>query len=223
MNTIKKLIDSFNGLVPAIRNVVIIAAIILVVILFKDFTNKKNIIDGFINESKQHEQDAKIVLVVNDSLKQQVVKHQKIAEDAQQKITILESRVKTTQATVATSKHKIDSLKNALKDTTHTMRDSLDILVVIVPKQDSIIMKQDIVIALRETQIHLQEKIVLQKDSSIKKLMIANDTLSKIVAATPTLKKNPNKLFGFIPLPSRKTTLVVGFIAGVITTAGIAR
>lgn len=220
---IKKLIDSFNGLVPAIRNVVIIAVIILVVILFKDFTNKKNIIDGFINESKQHEQNAKIALIVNDSLKQEVIKHQKIAEDVQQKIAILESRVKTTQATVATGKHKIDSLKNALKDTTHSIRDSIDILTAIVPKQDTIIMKQDIVIALRETQIQLQEKIVLQKDSSIKKLLIANDTLSKIIASTPTLKKNTNKLFGFIPLPSRRTAAVVGFIGGVITTAGIAR
>lgn len=223
MNTIKKLIDSFNELVPAIKNVVIIAAVLLVAITINNFKMNKNILDGFIEESKQHEQEAKTALAVSDSLKLEVIKSQKLADSSLQKIVVLEDRVKKTQVSASASKRQADSLKNELKDTTNTMRDSLDILVVIVPKQDSIIMKQDIVIALRETQIHLQEKIVLQKDSSIKKLMIANDTLSKIVAATPTLKKNPNKLFGFITLPSRRTTLVVGFIAGVITTAGIAK
>ena len=222
MNMIKKLLDIFNGLLPAVKNVVIIAAVVLVAILINNFKNK-NVLDQFISESKQHEQEAKTALAVSDSLKLEVIKSQKLADSSQKKIVVLEERVKKTQVSASASKRQADSLKNELKDTTNTMRDSLDILVAIVPKQDTIIMQKDVVIALRETQLRLQEKITLQKDSSIKKLTIANDTLSKLITATPTLAKNPNKLFGFIPLPSRRTALVVGFIGGVITTAGIAR
>lgn len=222
MNIMKKIIHLFNTTVPAVRNIVIVATIVLIAIFINNVKNK-NILDEFIKENMKHEQDAKLALAINDSLNIDIAKNQKSAEDAHKKIILLENRIKSTQENILRDNRKVDSLKIVLKDTSHTMRDSIDILIDIVPKQDTIIMQKDIVIALRETQIQLQEKIVLQQDSSIKKLLIANDTLSKIVASTPTLKKNPNKLFGFIPLPSRRTALVVGFIGGVITTAGIAR
>lgn len=220
---LKSFLDTFNSLLPAVRIFLAVGGAIIVFMLVNDIFKGKDKIDDLVKQSKEYEKQVTRINILNDSLQKEVAKRLAQAAAAETKVAILEGKVASTNASVQKKKGEVDSLKAHLADSTKTLRDSVDILVTIVPKQDSIIVQKDSIITDRTKQVALLRFAGLQKDSSIVSLKFANDTLVKTLKLCPTIKTNPNKLLGFIPMPSRKTATVIGFVLGVYTTARITR
>lgn len=101
---------------------------------------------------------------------------------------------------------KLDSLKLAMPECEVTIQiaeqyrakvDSLTLALVKSEQRDSI----------RVSQIFLLQQ-------GIEKLQVQNDSLKSLIVTVPVAE--PEKLFGLIPYPSRKTTFILGGISGVV-------
>lgn len=200
-------------------------AIILLVILTFNRCQHEDTPGKFIQASKQYDKEVKMVLRENDSLQKKVIDFKKNADNGLTKINILETKINAAQTKVNSYKSQLAILQELVKDTAyvHTLRDSVVILRKVIPVQDSIISNQDSVITIHKNKFSGMVAVVAQKDSIIDNLTVSNGILLTTIKNTPKLKNDPNKLFKIIPMPSRKTALITGFIGGVIVTAGVIR
>jgi hypothetical protein len=98
---------------------------------------------------------------------------------------------------------------------TETITDTLELARAILPLKDSIITKQETTITTQDKQISELESALKSKDTAIALLTLSRDSLQTVVNNIPPAPKNPNRMFG-IKLPSRKTTFVMGTVAGVL-------
>ena len=105
---------------------------------------------------------------------------------------------------------------------TETITDTLELARAILPLKDSIITKQETTISTQDKQISELESALKSKDTAIALLTLSRDSLQTVVNNIPPAPKNPNRMFG-IKLPSRKTTFVVGTVAGVLLGGVILR
>jgi len=64
--------------------------------------------------------------------------------------------------------------------------------------------------------IERQRSAIASLSRTVDMLQVEADTLELLLRAVPTHK--PDRLFGFIPLPSRTTSLVMGAAAGIVGT-----
>jgi hypothetical protein len=115
-----------------------------------------------------------------------------------------------------------DSLRNRVDSLFHTMSDSVLMAYRIIPEQRVVILRQD-------TTIRVQRVIIAKQDTTIgeQKLTIlgykdAKDSLVAVIKGMPG-PPPPVKILGFIPAPSRRTSLLMGLAAGAIMTAQVSR
>lgn len=92
---------------------------------------------------------------------------------------------------------------------------------VAITKRDTIISKQKVSLAKADSQIvSLNDSFKQQKERvgllehSLRVSNDRGDSLQVVVNNLPKAPKNPNKLLGFIPIPSRTTVAIVSLAAG---------
>jgi hypothetical protein len=134
-------------------------------------------------------------------------KNQKINElESQSRVHIILAQKATASAVL---------LEKKLKDTTTTLRDSVDVFVALLPQKDEIIFQQHATIAAKTQQLAELEDIAKINALVAQQSKETIDSLTAAINAAPKPEKPNNKFLGFIPKPSR----VVSFMTGVAMTA----
>jgi hypothetical protein len=200
------------------------AIFIISFMLGKSDGNSK--LEKFNIEYSEFKNNAQKTATFADSLKNEV---QKLQDENAQKDGI----VKKLTVSIAYRNTQKDTLRtNLIELENHvTLLNNLivDTSLVVVYK-DSIIgnLKKQVVVA--DSTIVDQSLIIAQKDAQSVLLQHAvalsstrADSLQHILRTLPKPAPNSNKLFGFIPKPSRTVVGVTGFVLGVVAGAELRR
>jgi len=206
-----------NILVHLRKNLISIPLVLggIVVSSYLTGVSKQDEIDIYISEYKQFQKEAESASALADSLMLEVEESEQKAEEAQQRANELAEDVVELKAETDNLKNRRDELRAQLE-----AGDSLsaEAALQMIPIQDSIIEQQDSIIETQGLQITELNSVILRKDFSIGVLTTAVDSLQVIVNNIPPPPPNPNKVFGFIPKPSRTQTFIVGIIVGGVAT-----
>ena len=206
-----------NILVHLRKNLISIPLVLggIVVSSYLTGASKQDEIDIYISEYKQFQKEAESASALADSLMLEVEESEQKAEEAQQRANELAEDVVELKAETDNLKNRRDELRAQLE-----AGDSLsaEAALQMIPIQDSIIEQQDSIIETQGLQITELNSVILRKDFSIGVLTTAVDSLQVIVNNIPPPPPNPNKVFGFIPKPSRTQTFIVGIIVGGVAT-----
>lgn len=211
----KQVIQVVKGQEPALR-LLLVLTIFLAGWLFISDMGHKSQVSEYMEKAEKHQKAAERAILKADSLEQINQYLNRISAEASQRAAALEAQAKRQQAINAERKKKIDSLTAAL-DSTSTPSDSITTLVEIVEEQKDVISSQDTTINTQRKQI-AEMKIAQTADSIVKANQAATiDSLKVVIEKTPYLEQDPDKLFGIIPMPSRKTSFITGAVVGAIT------
>jgi hypothetical protein len=216
---IKIIADTIGSLAPVIKLLMIFGSSFAVAMYVNDIT-KKSKFDEFIRQNKIYEKEKQMAMLMADSNSQLAAKLQ--AEVAVLKLRnkdIADSVQRSINATL-TAKKKAESYAVQLKDSTKTLTDSVAVLQELLPVKTVIIEQQSKTIALHEKRIYNDSLLILKTDTIIMGYETTTDSLQKIIAAQPKVPAHPEKLFGFIPMPSRRTAFITGALAGSIAVMG---
>ena len=164
--------------------------------------------DKYISEYKKFQAQADSASKFADSLAQEVVIAENEARAAQSRAVVY-----SRQATEL--KNETLNLMDRAQMLTETITDTLTLARELLPIKDSIITKQETTITTQDKQIQELESALKSKDTAISLLTLSRDSLQTVVNNIPPAPKNPNRMFG-IKLPSRKTTFIIGAVAGVV-------
>jgi len=177
-------------------------------VLYWQDSTSDDAMDKYIAEYKQFQAQADSASKFADSFAQEIVIADNEARAAQ-------SRANVYSKQVVSLKNETSSLKDRTQELTETITDTLELARQILPLKDSIITKQETTISTQGNQIQELETAIQKKDDALKLALLRGDSLQTVVNNIPSAPKNPNRMFG-IKLPSRKTTFIVGVVAGVV-------
>lgn len=177
-------------------------------VLYWQDSTSDDAMDKYISEYKKFQAQADSATKFADSLAQEIVIADNEARAAQSRASVYSK-----QATEL--KNETLNLMDRAQLLTETITDTLELARQILPLKDSIITKQETTITTQDKQIQELETAILKKDDALKLALLRGDSLQTVVNNIPPAPKNPNRMFG-IKLPSRKTTFVVGVVAGVV-------
>ena len=171
-------------------------------------------LDSFIIEYNEFKREAQKTTEFADSLKTAVVK---LTDEAKEK----EDTIKKLTIGISFKQKQTQSLKQkltALEAHTEVAMDTTEILVL----KDSTIDNLKTQVATTEAIVEEKDKIIELKTEQL--ALITNslqlstqrgDSLQRTLLSLPPTPKNPNKIFGFIPLPSRKTVAISALLSGI--------
>lgn len=177
-------------------------------VLYWQDSTSDDAMDKYISEYKKFQAQADSATKFADSLAQEIVIADNEARAAQSRASVY-----SRQATEL--KNETLNLMDRAQLLTETITDTLELARQILPLKDSIITKQETTITTQDKQIQELETAILKKDDALKLALLRGDSLQTVVNNIPPAPKNPNRMFG-IKLPSRKTSFVVGVVAGVV-------
>jgi hypothetical protein len=199
-----------------------VVTVALVFIAFSFGNCKSNDkLDSFIIEYNEYKKNAEKTIEFADSLKTTVDKLTDDVRLKEDKIKKLAIGITDTQKQKQNLKQKLTSLESRIEVTTDTAK--------ILTLKDSVINNLKIQVTTTETIVEEKDKIIELKTEQLVLMTTSlqlstqrGDSLQKTLLSLPPTPKNPNKLFGMIPLPSRKTVaigaLLSGIVIGVVTT-----
>jgi len=177
-------------------------------VLYWQDSTSDDAMDKYISDYKQFQAQADSATKFADSLAQEIIIADNEARAAQSRASVY-----SRQATEL--KNETLNLMDRAQLLTETITDTLQLARQILPLKDSIITKQETTITTQDKQIQELETAILKKDDALKLALLRGDSLQTVVNNIPPAPKNPNRMFG-IKLPSRKTSFVVGVVAGVV-------
>lgn len=177
-------------------------------VLYWQDSTSDDAMDKYIAEYKKFQAQADSASKFADSLAQEIVIAENEARAAQSRAVVY-----SRQATEL--KNETLNLMDRAQMLTETITDTLTLARELLPIKDSIITKQETTITTQDKQIQELESALKSKDTAISLLTLSRDSLQTVVNNIPPAPKNPNRMFG-IKLPSRKTSFVVGVVAGVV-------
>lgn len=212
MKNLKQIIseETVKQIIPTLRTVVIITASVLAFLFVQaQFKQKDEQFAQSVAQIEQYRKEAQKTSKYVDSLNSIVVLKKEEAKQADARADILGTQVSKLKKQTNSLRGEADSLKRAITDSVELARR-------VIPLQDSIISHQDSVIAKQDTQIVNLKIAGAKKDTAIVLLTLGKDSLQTIINNPPKAPKNPNKLFGFVNLPSRKATAIFSAIAGAV-------
>jgi hypothetical protein len=217
--TIRSLGRSFNGL-NQVGQLVVTVALVFIAFSFGNCKSNDKL-DSFIIEYNEYKKNAEKTIEFADSLKTTVDKLTDDVRLKEDKIKKLAIGITDTQKQKQNLKQKLTSLESRIEVTTDTAK--------ILTLKDSVINNLKIQVTTTETIVEEKDKIIELKTEQLVLMTTSlqlstqrGDSLQKTLLSLPPTPKNPNKLFGMIPLPSRKTVaigaLLSGIVIGVVTT-----
>ena len=215
----------FTGLTSVGRLAIVGGAIFIVSFMLgrSDGTSK---LEKFNVEYSEFKNNAQKTATFADSLKNEV---QKLQDKNAEKDNIVK-KLSISIAYRTTQKNTLQSNLTELENHANLLNNlTVDTSLVVIYK-DSIIgnLKKQVVVA--DSTIVDQSSIIAQKDAQSLLLQRAvllsstrADSLQHILRTLPTPAPNPNKMFGFIPKPSRTVVGVTAFVLGVVAGAELKR
>ena len=172
-----------------------------------------------------------------DNIEVVVEQTKKRAKDLEDQVDSLQKNVAQKETTITTLKFQIslrqkerNQIRQELKTLEQQATQERMVAMVPTPLTDSLINGLKTEVAKADTVIQIQEDVITTREQQIKMLNDAlylsnqrGDTLQ--VALDQTLKayQKKDKLFGKIPMPSRKTVAAIAFIGGAYVGVQAAR
>lgn len=212
MKNLKQILseETVKQIVPALRIVGLVVLGAFVLLFTKaQLADRDEKIEQQIAVINQFKKDAEAANKFADSLNKVIVVKQQEAGAAEARAHVLGTQVGKLKKETSTLRSRADSVRDSAQDSVELARR-------LIPLQDSIIATQDSTINKQGGQITQLGISLAKKDTTIHLLTVSRDSLQTILKAPPKPPTNPNKLFGFINLPSRKTTAIVAGAAGAI-------
>jgi hypothetical protein len=219
MKNLKQLLseETVKQIIPTLRTLVVIAASVLAFLFVRaQFQQKDEQFAQQIQQIEQYKKDAQTASRYADSLNRIIVTKKEEARQAESRANVLGTQVSRLKQETNSLRGQADSLKK-------TITDSVELARRVIPLQDSIIAHQDSTIVKQDSQIVSLRYAGFKKDTTITLLTFSRDSLQTIVNNAPKPPKNPNKLFGFINLPSRKAVAIVSAVGGAIAALVIVK
>ena len=203
LKTIKLTSETINTLMPILRGIGILIAVILLVMMVNTYYfDKKE--QAYLTQMREFKEQAEIASKYADSVKVQVATQDSVAKAAVARAAAAEIQARKSKNTTNTLRQELDSLRE-------TVTDSIEMARVIIPKQDSIITQQEITISKQDTQIVSLNIAVEAKDSALVLSNIRGDSLQTVVNNIPAPPKPP-----LIPKITRKQAFIGGTVVGII-------
>lgn len=199
--------ETITAVLP-LAKLALVAMGALALVMVVKYNGKQDEMDKYIAEYKTFQTQAAATSKYADSLAQEIVIADNEARAAQ-------SRANTFKKQAIESRNETMNMMDRAQVLTETITDTLTLARAILPLKDSIITKQETTISTQDKQIQELENALKNKDTAISLLTLSRDSLQTVVNNIPPAPKNPNRMFG-IKLPSRKTSFVVGVVAGVV-------
>lgn len=196
--------------------VVGVAAAIAFTFVRAQLVDKDSKLAHQIEEVRIYKAKADSAVKVADSVTRVIDVKLKEANDAKKKADELSVQSGNLKKEVASTKQRLESLRG-------TIVDSIEMARTIIPLQDTIIARQDSVITTQSKQIEQLSLTIFKQDTALSISLASRDSLISILKSAPPPPKNPNKVFGILNLPSRKSVAIVTAISAVTVTAIIMR
>ena len=219
--------SEFNALSNALKTILIIGIVALVYFTVSDFQGKSTL-DNFNVKYKAFQDTSKVILASKNTLLKTVAIQEQKINQTMLKANLFENKANTLLKTRPSpdSVHKLEAQIDSLKK---TIKDSVELARVVIPKQDTVIQKQD-------STIKVDDKALAQKDSALIQLrtaehgqtMVADSLKKKLNEVSDQLKKapappKPERFLGIFPEPSRKVAGAVGYILGILTVIEVSK
>jgi len=141
----------------------------------------------------------------------------RVAVDRQRRITVLEGDIRSLRNR-RPSQAATDSLVRVVDSMYHELPDSVVQSLELIPLQQQVIHRQDSTIRILDQVVVRQDLLLVKKDSTITELRSVRDSLRIVLTTLPEPPSRP-KLLGLVPIPSRKTAAIAGFLGGIVVTA----
>lgn len=212
MKNLKQLLseETVKQIIPTLRTVALVVLVAFVLLFAKaQLSDRDEKIEQQIAVINQFKKDAEAANKFADSLNKIIVVKQQEAGAAEARAQVLGTQVGRLKRETSTLRSRADSIRESAKDSVELARR-------LIPLQDSIIATQDSTITKQGGQITQLGISLAKKDTTIRLLTVSRDSLQALLRVPPKPPTNPNKLFGFINLPSRKTTAIVAGAAGAV-------
>jgi septal ring factor EnvC (AmiA/AmiB activator) len=193
--------------------------LVLICVLLSSYTTslfKQDQIDIYIEEFNQFKEQAEKTQQFADSLASLVEEYKEEIEELNDSILVQTSELTRTSIVVATLSARTEELRDQLDDS--IMEEVPEQVVVYIDglEEENVALTENVsaanqLIATLQTQSDLfQNSLTLETTRA--------DSLAIIVAAIPEPPSNPNRVFGFIPKPSRTQTFILGTLVGGVAT-----
>ena len=193
--------------------------LVLICVLLSSYTTslfKQDQIDIYIEEFNQFKEQAEKTQQFADSLASLVEEYKEEIEELNDSILVQTSELTRTSIVVATLSARTEELRDQLDDS--IMEEVPEQVVVYIDglEEENVALTENVsaanqLIATLQTQSDLfQNSLTLETTRA--------DSLAIIVAAIPEPPSNPNRVFGFVPKPSRTQTFILGTLVGGVAT-----
>lgn len=193
--------------------------LVLISVLLSSYTTslfKQDQIDIYIEEFNQFKEQAEKTQQFADSLTSLVEEYKEEIEELNDSVLVQTSELTRASTVVATLSARTEELRDQLNDS--VMEETPEQVVVYIDElEEENVALKDNVSAANQLIATLQIQSDLFQTSLTLETTRA-DSLATIVAAIPEPPSNPNRVFGFIPKPSRTQTFILGTLVGGVVT-----
>lgn len=173
---------------------------------------KQDEIDIYIEEFNQFKQEAEKTQQFADSLASLVEEYKEEIEELNDSIVVQTSELTRASNAVATLSARTQELRDQLDDSVMSEVPEQVVVYIDTIEEENEALKEN-VSAANQLIATLQNQNELFQTSLTLETTRA-DSLAAIVAAIPEPPKNPNKVLGFIPKPTRTQTFILGTLVG---------
>ena len=191
-------------------NVKLVIAVLITVSVAGYITSwtKQSEIDKYIEEYEQFEEDVAVAREFADSLQEELVENELEVQELQDSMVVIVSTLNTSKDRIAELDREKQVLKAQVTDSILNETPPEVIEYVAVVEQEN----EELKVALSAADM-LQQNLVNQVallTMSLDTQTLRADSLYTIVMNIPEPPSNPNKVFGFIPKPSRIQSFFIG-------------
>ena len=176
---------------------------------------KQSQLDQYIEEYEQFEEEAAVVREFADSLQEELAENDLEVQQLQDSMIVIVSNLNTSKVRIAELDKERQELKAQVTDSIleETPQEVRDYVVVIEQENEELKVALSAADQLRQNLVNQVTLLTTSFDTQT----LRADSLYTIVLNIPEPPGNPNKVFGFIPKPSRMQSFFIG--AAVATVA----
>jgi len=176
---------------------------------------KQSQLDQYIEEYEQFEEEAAVVREFADSLQEELAENDLEVQQLQDSMIVIVSNLNTSKVRIAELDKERQELKAQVTDSIleETPQEVRDYVVVIEQENEELKIALSAADQLRQNLVNQVTLLTTSFDTQT----LRADSLYTIVLNIPEPPGNPNKVFGFIPKPSRMQSFFIG--AAVATVA----
>ena len=164
--------------------------------------------DQYIEEYEQFEEDAAVAREFADSLQEELVENELEVQELQDSMVVIVSTLNTSKDRIAELDRERQELKAQVTDSIleETPQEVREYITVVEEENEELKVALSAADMLQQNLVNQVALLTMSLDTQT----LRADSLYTIVMNIPEAPSNPNKVFGFIPKPSRIQSFFIG-------------